>query len=155
MAWVESQVRGAGLSELSTLDVGSMNVNGTVRGMFTGPYVGLDMRPGSGVDVVGTADKLPFPDASFDVVVCTEMLEHDVAPWLSLAEMGRVLRPGGHLLLTTRGNGFPEHGYPSDYFRFMPASRAILAELAGCTIISEGLDPEQPGIFVHGLRRAT
>lgn len=152
MAWVEARVKGHGLADLPTLEVGSLDVNGSVRRYFTGPYTGLDMRPGPSVDVVGTADALPFPDDAFDVVVSTEMLEHDPSPWLSLAEMGRVLRPGGHLLLTTRGNGFGEHNEPSDYWRFMPASRAVLLRLAGCTPVTLDLDPQVPGIFAHGVR---
>ncbi len=153
MAWIRNEVRHHGLAGLATLEVGSFDVNGSVRALFSGPYVGVDMREGPGVDVVGTADALPFPDNAFDVVVTTEMLEHDPSFWLSLAEMGRVLRSGGHLLITTRGNGFGEHNEPSDYWRFMPASRAVLVALAGCKIEAEALDPEVPGIFVHGIRR--
>lgn len=152
MGWVKSRVRHHGLADKSTLEVGSLDVNGSVRSLFRGPYVGIDMRPGPGVDVVGTADALPFPDDSFDVVVTTEMLEHDHSFWLSLAEMGRVLRPKGHLLITTRGNGFFEHNEPSDYWRFMPSSRERLLELAGCTPVAMALDQEVPGIFVHGRR---
>lgn len=153
MAWVKGRVRHAGLAGKSTLEVGSLDVNGSVRGLFSGDYIGVDFREGPGVDRVMDGHALDFPDATFDTVVSTEMLEHDSEFWLSLAEMGRVLRPGGHLLLTTRGNGFGEHGYPSDYFRFMPSSRAVLAGLAGCSVVVEALDPEVPGIFVHGIRR--
>lgn len=153
MEWIGQRISAFGLADASTLEVGSLNVNGSVRKFFHGPYVGVDMRAGRGVDVVGSADALPFPVASFDVVVSTEMLEHDPSPWRSLNEMGRVLRPGGHLLITTRGNGFGEHNEPSDYWRFMPGSRALLLELAGCDAVTLDLDPQAPGIFVHGLRR--
>lgn len=152
MTWVRNEIRFHGLAGKSTLEVGSLDVNGSVRTLFAGKYVGIDMRAGPGVDIVGTADALPFGDRTFDVVISTEMLEHDPSPWLSLAEMGRVLRPGGHLILTTRGNGFFEHNEPSDYWRFMPSSRARLLEMAGCSIVSMALDPEVPGVFVHGLR---
>lgn len=153
MAWVAGRVAAHGLAPRTTLEVGSLDVNGSVRSMFTGPYTGIDMRPGPGVDVVGTADALPFPDQSFDVVVSTEMLEHDPSPWRSLAEMKRVLRADGHLLITTRGNGFGEHLEPNDYWRFMPGSRAILLSLAGCESLATELDPQVPGVFVHGRRR--
>lgn len=138
----------------SVLEVGSLDVNGSVRGFFApDAYTGLDMRAGPGVDIVGTADALPFESDSFDVVVSTEMLEHDPSPWLSLAEMGRVLKPGGHLLLTTRGNGFGEHLEPDDFWRFMPGSRRRLLELAECDPVAMELDPQVPGVFVHGVRR--
>lgn len=44
---------------------------------------------------------LPFPEASFDVVVSREGIEHLVAPYAFLREICRVLRPGGRLFLTT------------------------------------------------------
>lgn len=152
MTWVGQQVAEHDLRDGATLEVGSLDVNGSVRSLFVGPYIGVDMRPGPSVDVVATADRLPFPDASFDVVVTTEMLEHDPSPWLSLAEIGRVLRPGGRLILTTRGNGFFEHNEPSDYWRFMPAARERLLELASCVPVAVALDPEVPGVFAHGQR---
>jgi ubiquinone/menaquinone biosynthesis C-methylase UbiE len=45
---------------------------------------------------------MPFPDASFDVVVCAEVLEHIPAPDRepALGEMLRVLRPGGRMIVT-------------------------------------------------------
>jgi SAM-dependent methyltransferase len=153
MGWIAAEVTGHGLATRPALEVGSLDVNGSVRPLFSGPYTGVDMRPGPGVDVVAFADALPFAGGSFDVVVSTEMLEHDPSPWLSLAEMGRVLRSGGHLLLTTRGNGFGEHHEPDDFWRFMPGSRARLLDLASCDPVAMALDPEVPGIFVHGVRR--
>lgn len=43
----------------------------------------------------GVAEALPFEAASFDVVVCVDVLEHVANPLKSVQEMGRVLRPGG------------------------------------------------------------
>jgi len=43
---------------------------------------------------------LPFPDASFDVVVCSEGIEHIAHPHGLMAEIARVLKPEGHLVLT-------------------------------------------------------
>ncbi len=50
--------------------------------------------------VVGDLLALPFEHASFDVVVCTEVIEHTVDPGRAVAELARVLRPGGTLGLT-------------------------------------------------------
>lgn len=71
-------------------------------------YTGLDARPGPGVDVVSLVHKYA-PGTCFDVVVCTQMLEHDPHWRESLGNMVDVLKPGGSLLLTFAGPGYPEH----------------------------------------------
>jgi 2-polyprenyl-3-methyl-5-hydroxy-6-metoxy-1,4-benzoquinol methylase len=47
-----------------------------------------------------SADRLPFGDATFDVVVCTEVLEHTVDPGAVLAELVRVAGPGGRVVVS-------------------------------------------------------
>lgn len=155
MRWVRKKVREHDLRDLNVLEVGSYDENGSVRSMFTGGYLGVDMRDGPGVDRVADASALPFGIESFDFVISTEMLEHDKTFWLSMREMGRVLKPGGLLLITTRGNGFPLHAYPDDYFRFMPSAAPLLLELASCDVVEtlEDPDPQAPGIFALGRKR--
>jgi 2-polyprenyl-3-methyl-5-hydroxy-6-metoxy-1,4-benzoquinol methylase len=51
--------------------------------------------------VVGSVMSLPFPDAVFDVVFSTEVIEHLTHPPLAVKEFSRVLKPGGHLVLST------------------------------------------------------
>jgi SAM-dependent methyltransferase len=46
------------------------------------------------------AKAFPWPDASVDVVVCNQVLEHLKNIWLPMSEMHRVLRPGGHAILS-------------------------------------------------------
>lgn len=46
------------------------------------------------------AERLPWPDGSVDVVVCNQVLEHLKNVWLPMTEMHRVLRPGGHAVLS-------------------------------------------------------
>lgn len=153
--YVESKVKQYGLSELKTLEIGSLNVNGSVRGLFSsepGKYIGLDMREGAGVDVIGNAHNMMFDSEIFDVVLSLEMLEHDNKFWFSLSEMERVLKPNGYLILTARGNGFPLHGHPEDYYRFMPESFKVLFELAGCEVIEIIQDPQLAGLFGIGRK---
>jgi SAM-dependent methyltransferase len=97
-----------------TLDIGAQN----------GPYakwfpnrVAVDIRRGARVDLLSDAHALALADASFDVVLCTEVLEHLQEPQRAIDEMYRVLKPGGTLLLTTRFL-FPIHDAPHDYYRF-------------------------------------
>jgi SAM-dependent methyltransferase len=83
------------------LEVGSYMVNGSPRAYFEGcDYLGCDWRSGPGVDVVGFAHELDFAEASFDVVLSTECLEHDIHWRDTLVTMMRVLKPGGLLIVT-------------------------------------------------------
>lgn len=88
-------------------------------------YLATDVTQGPKIDVVASAEKLPFPDASFDTVVCTQVMEHLPHPWIAATEMARVLRPGGHVIVTApfmQGS----HADPSDFFRYTPAGLAAL-----------------------------
>jgi SAM-dependent methyltransferase len=49
---------------------------------------------------VADGQRLPFADASFDRIICTEMLEHVADAQLALRELARVLRPGGRLAIS-------------------------------------------------------
>ncbi len=62
---------------------------------------------GSGYPAVLQADglSLPFPDACFDVVVCSEVLEHIPDYAAALSELNRVLRPGGKLAVSVPSYG--------------------------------------------------
>jgi 2-polyprenyl-3-methyl-5-hydroxy-6-metoxy-1,4-benzoquinol methylase len=51
--------------------------------------------------VVGDICRLPFPEEAFDVVASSEVIEHVLEPRQAIAELSRVLKPGGVLALTT------------------------------------------------------
>jgi 2-polyprenyl-3-methyl-5-hydroxy-6-metoxy-1,4-benzoquinol methylase len=58
-------------------------------------------RYGLALPVVnGAGERLPFADASFDMAICWDVVEHVQNPERLLAELARVLRPGGRVLLT-------------------------------------------------------
>lgn len=82
-------------------------------------YLGTDMRRGPGVDQVVDAEKLPFANCSFDLVLCLETLEHAKKPWLVTAEIERVISNSGVIIISSQQN-FPLHKHPSDYFRYTP-----------------------------------
>lgn len=64
----------------------------------------------SGVDsvqlVVGLVEELPFADGAFDLVMCTRALHHIKRPELAVAEMARVVRPGGHVVVADNVTGY-------------------------------------------------
>jgi SAM-dependent methyltransferase len=63
-------------------------------------YVGLDIDDAYGCADVVSDEFLPFPDASFDLCLCTQAFYFVPEPERAVAEFARVLRPGGHVLLT-------------------------------------------------------
>ena len=65
-------------------------------------YVGIDIE-NPGADIQGVAEDIPVPDASFDLVLCTQVLEHSLDPDAVARELWRVTRPGGRVLATTHG----------------------------------------------------
>lgn len=92
------------------LEIGSLDVNGSVRPLFDAhPYVGIDLGPGPGVDVVASGHAFGR-SGGFATVVTTECLEHDAGWRETLATIVRVLRPGGLLVLTCATTGRHEHG---------------------------------------------
>ena len=93
------------------LEVGSLDINGAARSFFDDcEYVGLDVGEGPGVDVPVRGEDYGAPDASFDVVISCECMEHN-PEWLATTRnMLRMLRPGGLFLLTCAGPGRKEHG---------------------------------------------
>ena len=65
--------------------------------------------------VVGDAASLPFADATFDVVVSTLSMHHWAEPTIGLAEIDRVLRPGGRALIWDMRPGIvPLHRHVPD-----------------------------------------
>ena len=97
--------------EVTVLDVGSLDINGNNRYLFDADcrYIGLDIIPGKNVDVVCPVH-LFWPLERFDVVICTEMLEHDQYQNQSLTAMYKLLKPGGLLLITAAAPGRRPHG---------------------------------------------
>jgi methionine biosynthesis protein MetW len=130
------------------------------------------------VQLIEDAADLPFPDETFDVGVCTEVLEHLFEPQKALAEIRRVLRPGGRVITTVpnvghwrnrldlavlgRWNPRGDHLSPKQPWRdphvrfFTLDSLVTLTKESGFEVIEHG-GHTQFGIpyFIPGLRRLT
>lgn len=98
----------------SVIEIGSRDINGSVRELFTEAesYVGLDMFPGPRVDWVGDARFYAPRDGRVDCVACCEVLEHS-PHWRDLIiTASSWLRDGGVLIITCAGPARGEHsGY--------------------------------------------
>jgi SAM-dependent methyltransferase len=115
------------------LEIGALQVPGQeeiadLRPLFKGKsYIGVDIRPGHGVDLVAEVEALPQVDASVGTVIAMNTLEHVPRFWRGLDEIHRVLRPDGAVLISCPFY-FHIHSFPSDYWRFTPQALELLLE---------------------------
>jgi SAM-dependent methyltransferase len=101
-------------NNVNVLDIGSLDINGNNRYLFHKcRYWGIDIVDGKNVDmVISCQDHLGKPqyESHYDVIISTEMLEHDKSWNMDLQMMYWALKPEGLLLITAAGDGRPEHG---------------------------------------------
>lgn len=92
------------------IDFGSKDYNGSLKELFTNStYTGVDISEGKNVDIICKAHEYKG-EYNFDTVISGEMLEHDEHWRESLANMYRILRSGGLLVISCAGKGRQEHG---------------------------------------------
>ena len=97
----------------------------------------LNLAPFPNVDVVGDAHRLPFSVDSIGALHCEAVLEHLERPERAVAEMFRVLRPGGYVFAATPFlQAF--HGYPDHYQNFTLAGHTALFARSGFDVIDSG-----------------
>src|SRR5262245_60287595 len=97
---------------------------------------GVTRRLHAGLGIVDTwcdGHHLPFADGTFDTVLSLEVFEHVPDPDRMLAEMHRVLRPGGKLLVTVPFLSL-QHALPYDFWRYTPQGLRAMLEDAGFTV---------------------
>lgn len=142
------------------LDIGGRDVNGSCRGYFKNcECVTIDPVAAPGVDIVTDSHHLveTFGEAAFDIILCTSMLEHDSAFWVTMPQIGAVLRQGGHLLLSAvgfdspNGPGWVEHCRP-DYWRFHVDCVDLLYDLAKLELLEKDRDTGGPGFTSVGRK---
>lgn len=104
-------------------------------------YVGLEIdtpeaRARGIADEYYDGGRFPFGDATFDVVLCNQVLEHVFVPEAFVAEIHRVLVPGGRLILTVPFV-WDEHEQPHDYARYSSFGLRALLERGGLVIAEQ------------------
>jgi SAM-dependent methyltransferase len=118
-AWLRAKAREAeARPECRVLDVGCGDRR--YEPLFAAAratYVGCDAEWNPAADIHGYADALPVDDASFDIVICTQVLEHVPDPAAAVRELRRVLRTGGVALASTHGTAV-YHPNPVDLSRW-------------------------------------
>lgn len=125
------------------------------RGLLEGRarfYLPMD-RPRTHRDLAFCADLqglLPLADQSVDTIFCCSVMEHAPQPWRILPEFYRVLRPGGHVILSVPFLYYL-HGMPDDYFRFTLPGIVSLARAAGFAVIEQEVGGGFAHTLMHGL----
>ena len=99
---------------LEVLDVGAGDR--PYRELFP-DAVAFDLPGSAHAQLHGRIDAIPVDDASFDVVLCLQVLEHVPDPAAAVRELNRAVRPGGRVLLSTHGI-YPFHPNPDDLWRW-------------------------------------
>lgn len=97
--------------QTKVLEIGSLDITGSVRQYYTScDYLGIDVAPGKGVDVVCQGQDYEGSDGAFDQVISCEAMEHNPSWRETFANMIRLTRSGGLVVMTCATHGRPEHG---------------------------------------------
>jgi SAM-dependent methyltransferase len=122
------------------VDFGSQDINGTYRPLFGGQwnYVGVDLCEGKNVDIVMRPYEAPIESCSVDLVISGQSIEHCENPFRFVAEMARVLKPGGNIILIAPWR-WCVHRYPIDCWRFLPDGMQCLFNEANILMVESAI----------------
>lgn len=124
------------------LDIGCGNKPYIRYFSFISKYIGVDITD-NGADIIGNAKLLPIKNDSINAVLCNQVIEHDPEPDKIIAEIHRILKERGILILSAPQMG-RLHGEPNDYYRYTKLGLMYLLETNGMKI--EVIEPHG-GIF--------
>lgn len=121
--WLREQAHDAygGFGRYRVLDVGcGQKPYEPFFAPYAMAYVGVDPVDNPRAELKGAVENLPVDDASFDIVLCNQVLEHCDDPARAVSELRRVTAPGGRVLASTHGV-MAYHPSPTDYWRWTHA----------------------------------
>jgi SAM-dependent methyltransferase len=127
-----------GNHQLSVLDIGGrIQPYRPLLADRLGSYVAVDLRPTALVNIVARAEHIPLVSEQFDLVICTQMLEYVPEPGVVIAEIQRVLRPGGCLWLSVPSVWLRDAD--EECWRFLPHGlRQLLRAFSRVEVVPEG-----------------
>ena len=133
--------------EFGAYQVAEAPENCDLRPLLQGKqYVGCDMRAGPGVDKVLNLHQIDLPDNSVGTVFLMDTLEHVEYPHQAMAEIHRILKPDGLVIMSSVLDFFI-HATPNDFWRFTPDGfRSLLKKFQHSHVGYYGRD-----IFPHTL----
>lgn len=130
---------------ISVLDIAPQNHEGAKPYFPKAKVETLDINPDFAAtytaDICQNNESI-IPSESFDVVVCTEVLEHTLQPFFAVDELYRMLKKGGVALVSTPYN-FRIHGPLPDCWRFTEHGLRELFKKFSSIEINELEDPER------------
>ncbi|MCL6556521.1 MAG: methyltransferase domain-containing protein [Burkholderiales bacterium] len=96
----------------------------------------------------GDVHQLGYPNATFDIVIANTLLSHVTDPMSALVEMGRVLRPGGTMVIFDGDYSSLSYAYPDHHL-----AQEMNMALANCTFNNPALIQDLPRLLpACGLR---
>ncbi|MCX5682803.1 MAG: methyltransferase domain-containing protein [Planctomycetota bacterium] len=139
------------------VEIGSRLVQGlemaNLRPLFPEmEYIGCEMEAGPGVDRIERLEALSFADGYAGTVLCLNVIEHAWEVRQGLAEIKRVVAPGG-MALVSSAFSIDIHAFPNDYWRFTP--QAMLRLMDGFSSVLYGWQGHEKSprlVFALGLK---
>ena len=134
-------------SKLDILDVGSLDAKGNYNysDIFdeeNWTYTGLDYEGGNNVDIVVTDiyNWFEVEDNAYDVIISGQFFEHLEFFWLTMAEIERVLKPGGYICIIAPSAG-PKHGKNLlNCYRFQKDGLKAMAKYVDLEVLHTSVD---------------
>ena len=101
-------------------------------------YIACDAKKNENIDTICDMTNLVFAPESFDTIISTQVFEHIYNPFLVAGEIKKVLKSGGHAIITAPFM-VPSHPDPKDNFRFSKEGLEEIFKSQGFEIVESGI----------------